>query len=377
MCSERRPFIATLVLAATALLAGCVTPPQMPRCNADELAYVGTDGTGLRALRFDSCAGRLASLGVVADVAKPRWTTPHPRLPVLYAALDSGRVAAFAVDRASGALTVLNEAPAGGAGTTHLLLDAPSQTLLAANFGAGSVSTLAVQPDGRVGPAISTRQASGSGPHRRQASPHAHGSAVDPGGRYVLVPDLGADRVFVYGLNRATRTLAADDAGRSLVVPPGSGPRRALFGRDGRFAYVLNELSAELMVLAWDGAQGRLTPQQTLAVSTPGFQGVRSVSEMLLSADGRFLYVGNRGEHLLTVYRVDAASGALTLAQRLPSGGEGLWAFDLHASGRWLLVAHYRSNRVQLFAVDPLTGQLTDTGRTVESPAPVSVGFMP
>lgn len=376
MRSERRPFIAALTLAAAAVLAGCGTPATAPRCSADELAYVGTDGTGLRALRFDSCQGALQPLGVVADLAKPRWTVAHPQLPVLYAALDAGRVAAFAVDRASGALTPLNDAPAGGAGTTHLLLDAPSQTLLAANFGGGSVSTLALQADGRVGPLVSTLKASGAGPHRRQASPHAHGSVLDPTGRFALVPDLGADRVFVYGLDRATRGLAADDAGRSLATPPGSGPRRALFGRDGRFVYVLNELSAELMTLAWDAAQGRLTLQQTLAVSSPAFQGAKSASEMQLSADGRFLYVGNRGEHLLTVYRVDTASGVLTLAQRLPSGGEGLWAFDLHASGRWLLVANHRSQRLQLFAVDPQTGQLTDTGRGVESPAPVSVGFM-
>lgn len=357
-----------LALMVPALLAGCASAP---RCSANEIAYVGTDGTQLRALRFDACTGQLAALGSVADVAKPRWTTSHPSLPILYAALDAGRVAAFTVDRTSGALTPLNDAPAGGGGTTHLLVDAPSNTLLAANFSGGSVSSLALQPDGRVGPLVGTIKATGSGPHRRQASPHAHGLSVSPDGRHALVADMGADRVFVYGLDRATHALR--DIGQAFATPPGSGPRRAIFGRDGRFVYVLNELSAELMVLRWD-APG-LALQQTLAVSTPEFSGAKSTSEIALSGDGRFLYVGNRGENLLTVYRIDPATGALQLAQRLPSGGEGLWHFDLHASGRWLLVANYRSNRINQFAVDVQTGQLSDTGRSVESPAPVSVTF--
>lgn len=372
-----QPLHLLAALAAAALLGGCaLAPAAAPQCQADGLAYVGTDGSALRALRVDTCAGRLALVGPVADVAKPRWTVSHPTQPVLYAALDAGRVAAFAVDRATGALQPLDDAPAGGTGTTHLYLDAPSMTMLVANFSSGSASTLAVHADGRLGERVSTLQATGSGPHRRQASPHAHGLAVSADGRFALVADMGADRVFVYGLDRATHALRPDDAGRSFATPAGSGPRRAVFGAGGRVVYVLNELSAEIMTLRWDGAAGRLTPLQTLPVSTPEFQGAKSTSEIKLSPAGRHVYVGNRGENLLTVYRADPGTGELSLVQRLPSGGDGLWHFDLDPTGRWLLVANYRSNRITLFAVDPATGRLADTGQSVESPAPVSVSFL-
>lgn len=369
-----------LALILGSLLAGCAAPAPLQRyCAADDIAYVGTDGTQLRALRFDSCVGKLGMLGPVADVAKPRWTVSYPSSPaqpVLYVALDAGSVAAFRVDRASAALMPLGESSANGSGTTHLLFDAPSRTLLAANFSSGSVTSLPVNGDGSLGAFVSSIKATGSGPHRRQASAHAHGLNVSPDGRFLLVSDMGADRIYVYPFDRATHVLKGDDAGRSFAMPPGSGPRRAVFGRDGRFVYALNELSAELVALRWDAVQGRLTALQTLAVSTPEFSGAKSTSEIELSRDGRFVYVGNRGENLLTVYAIDAATGQLSLVQRLPAGGEGLWHFDLHPSGNWLLAANYRSNRIHLFAVDRDTGRLSDTGQSVESPAPVSVTFL-
>lgn len=344
--------------------------------------YVGTDGRGLRLLRFDARTAELDLLGTVADVSKPRWLVQHPQLPRVYAAIDGegqeGRVQAYALDRASGALTLVNESPAGGAGTTHLLLDPASLTLLAANFGGGSVSSIPLRPDGSLGARTATLQATGSGPHRRQASPHAHGTALDPSGRFALVADMGADRVFVYGYDRSTQTLRPDDATppRALALAAGSGPRRVLFGHAGRFVYVLNELSADILTLQWDAAQGRLTPLRTQAISSPDFQGAKSASEMVLSQDGRHLYVTDRGEHTVLVFAVHPETGELSLRQRLPSGGQAPWAFDIHRSGQWMLVANHRSNRINLFRIDPATGLLTDSGRALESPGPVSISFV-
>jgi 6-phosphogluconolactonase len=351
-------------------------------CNPSELVYLGTDGVGIQAVRFDACAGTLTLLKQAADARKSRWLAKHPRLPVLYAAAEStdgdGRVLAYTVDGRTGGLAWLGEAAAGGAGTTHLWLDASSMTLLAANFGAGSVSSIALSPDGKPGALVSTIKATGSGPHRRQASPHAHGVTIDPSGRYALVADMGADRVFVYGFERTTRALVPDDAAapRSFQAPAGSGPRRAVFSASGRNVYVLSELTAEITALRWNASLGRLEPLQTLALSSPDFVGTRSASELALSADGRFLYVGNRGENQLLVYRVDTDSGELAPVQRLPSGGEAPWAFDIHPSGQWMLVANYRSNRISLMRIDTASGRLSDTGIALESPAPVSVLFV-
>jgi 6-phosphogluconolactonase len=376
----RRNFAIASAVLSLGFLGACTTPvPQSARAG---LIYVGTDGNQIRALRFDASTGKLTMIGPVADVSKPRWAVAHPQLPVLYVTSDNGAqdgsVIAFAMNGDTGGLTKINEISAGGSGTTHLWLDAPSMTLLASNFGGGSASSFAVNSDGSLRVRVSTLKAAGSGPHRRQASPHAHSAAVDPSGRYALVSDLGADRVFVYGFDRATHALLPDDAThpRSFVAPPGSGPRQSVFDLKGRFVYVLNELTAEVMTLRWDAQQGRLTRVHSVPVSSPEFQGAKSGSALAVSRDGRFVYVGNRGEHALVVYRVNPDSGELSLVQRVSSGGELPWSFAIHPSGKWMLITHQRSNRVNVFGIDPASGRLSDTGQSVDSPAPVSVTFM-
>jgi 6-phosphogluconolactonase len=378
MASCNRHVALAGVVLSTGLLGGCagVVP-----CSRDELVYVGAEGPQIRALRFDACNGSLAALGPVADVSKSRWAVAHPQLPILYASSDNagkdGSVIAFAVDRETGALTKVNEVTAGGAGTTHLWLDEPSMTLVAANYGGGSASTLSIQRDGSLGALVSTVKSTGTGPHRRQASPHAHGAVVDPSGRYALVSDLGADRVFVYGFDRSTHTLSpqrADPA--AFVAPAGSGPRHLAFGATGRFVYLLNELTADVLTLRWDPPRGQLVLVQTVSTSSPEFQGARSGAEIGVGRDGRFVYVANRGENTLVVYRVHPESGELSLVQRTPSNGKLPWAFTLHPSGRWLLVSQKDSNTVNVFRIDPVSGMVSDTGQAAESPAPVSVTFL-
>ena len=369
-----------LVVAAVLSLVGCASAPA-PACAAAQLAYVGTDGGALQALRLDGCAGTLDSLGDVAQLQKPRWAVAHPTLPVLYVANDiagqDGRVVAFAVDGASGALTRINEADADGIGTTHLWLDAPSSTLIAANFFSGSATTLAINGDGSVGALASTVKETGSGPHKRQTKAHAHGVVLDPTGHWALVSDLGADRVFVYPFDRVTRTLAPDDAAnpRAFAVAPGSGPHHTAFSADGRFVYVLDELTADLQVLRWDAREARLSSVQSLAISSADYAGPRSGAELAVSRDGRFVYVEDRGESRLVVYLVDAGTGTLSLLQRLPSGGDKPWAFAIDPSGRWMLVAN--SAKVSLLRIDPASGLLSNTGQSVDSATPLSIAFMP
>lgn len=359
-------------------LVACAAIPARANDVRTELVYVGTQGREVHALRFDPVSGALAAIGPVAQGARSTWTIAHPRRAILYAVDDDnarpGRVIAYAVDRTTGALTMTGEVAAGGNGTTYLSLDAPARTLFAANFASGSVSSIALDPDGRVGALVTTLAQTGSGPHRRQASAHAHSAVMEPAGRFVLVPDLGADRVFVHAFDRATRALTPHGA---FAVPPGSGPRHLAFGAGGRFAYLVNELTAQLMVLRWDAGAGRLTLVQALSMNDAMFAGQPSGAEVAVSADGRFVYAANRGDNALLVYGVDAATGMLAPVQHVPSGGQAPWSFTLHDSGRWLLVAHQKSGTVDVFGIDPVSGLLANTGTSGAVPAAVSVTVVP
>jgi 6-phosphogluconolactonase len=371
-------LVATVALS----LAGCATT-HVPTtaCAPARLAYVGTDGGQLQALRLDACSGKLESLGTVAQLVKPRWSVANPTLPILYVADDvagkDGNVVAFAVNRGTGALTKLGETDAGGIGTTHLWLDAPSSTLIAANFFSGSATTLPLNADGSVGAVASTVKETGSGPTKRQTKAHAHGIAIDPTGHWALVSDLGADRIFVYGFDRATHALSPDDMAqpRAFAVAPGSGPHHAAFSVDGRFVYVLDELTADVQVLRWDARAARLAPVQSLAISSDQYKGAKSGAEIAVSRDGHFVYVEDRGENTLVVYRAKAETGELLLLQRLASGGDKPWGFAIDPSGRWMLVAN--AAKVSLFAIDATAGTLSDTGQSVDSATPLSIAFVP
>ncbi|MFP6558112.1 lactonase family protein [Paraburkholderia sp. B3] len=375
--------MAVIGLAVSAGMAG--TGSRAARSSGDtqtEFVYVGTQQAQIRALRLDTATGKLTEIGTVAEGPKTTWVAAHPQLPVLYGVDDDnareGSITAYAVNRGTGSLSKINVVASGGKGTTNLVLDPPSMTLLAANYASGSVSSVSINPDGSLGARVSTVTETGSGPNRRQASAHAHSAVVDPSGRYALVPDLGADRVFVYRFDRATHALSAGDGNDpgTFVAPPGSGPRHLLFGSSGEFVYLLTELSAEVMVLRWDAGQGTLTLVQSLPVTSPGFDGVKSGAEIALSQDGRFVYVEDRGENALVVYRVNPQTGELAEIQRTSAGGDRPWGFAIDSSGKWLLVANQRSGNVSVFSVDSVSGKVTGTGESVALPTPVSVAFV-
>ena len=351
-----------------------------------EMAYVGTQQAQIQAIRLDTATGKLTVIGPVVQGPKSTWVLAHPDLPVLYSVDDDnqheGTVFAYKVDRTTGALTQVNQVASGGKGTTNLTLDLGSMTLLAANYASGSVSSFAVNGDASVGARVSTVAETGSGPNRRQASAHAHNAVVDPSGHYVLVPDLGADRVFIYGFDRATHALtpvgaAADGANtKAFETPAGTGPRHLVFGPDGQFVYLLTELSGEVMVLHWDPAHAELTPVQSLPISSETFAGAKSGAEIEISQDGRFVYVEDRGENTFVVYRVTPGAGTLTLVQRIAAGGDRPWGFTIDPTGKWLLVANQHSGTVSVFGIDPAAGTLTGTGQSVAIPAAVAIAVV-
>ncbi|WP_245932888.1 lactonase family protein [Caballeronia novacaledonica] len=365
------------------LLAGTASASDQIASSNDsetELVYVGSQERHIHALRLDTSTGTLTNIGTVADNLRPTWVEAHPQRPVLYAVDDDnakeGSVTAYAVDRASGALTKMGAVATKGIGTTNLHVDIASMTLLAANYVSGSVSSIQIDDDGNLMSLASTITETGSGPNRRQASAHAHNAVIDPSGRYALVPDFGADRVFVYRFDRTTRALSSDDAAHTFIASPGSGPRHIVFGASGRLAYLITELSAQVLVLRWDATQGRLSLVQSLPITSAEFQGVKSGAEIAASRDGRFVYVENRAENALLVYRVDAESGELSEMQRVSSSGSKPWGFAIDASGKWMIVANQQSGTVNVFRIDPASGMLSDTGQSADIASPVSIAFV-
>ncbi|MET7572361.1 lactonase family protein [Streptomyces sp. NPDC005492] len=369
-----------MAVSATAVAVGAPSAEAAPQARGN-LLYVGSwNGGQVYGVRFDPAQGLLTSIGPVAQVSSG-WVTAHPDRPVLYVGsqLDGGIVTVFAIDRTTGALTQTGQVNTDGGGTaggglSHLGVDRPSDTLLVANFEAGQATSLPIHRDGSLGAPVSVVTDTGSGPSPRQLGPHPHHVVVAPGRRHALVADFGADRVFVYGFDGTTGALSAgEDGPGAYATDAGAGPRRLVFHPDGRKAYLLTELTAELQLLDWDGRSGKLTLRQSLAVDSPDFTGTKSGAELAISRDGRFVYASSRGENTLVVHEVERGTGRLSLLQRIPSGGLKPWSFTVHPSGRWMFVANEASSTLDLFAIDPHSGLLTATGTSLPLPNPDSV----
>jgi 6-phosphogluconolactonase (cycloisomerase 2 family) len=383
--STTRPPSRRSVLGA--LAASAAAGAGVPRLAAAPgapagLLYVGTWGVGqVYAIRFDPALATMTPVGPVAQ-AGSNWVVAHPTKAVLYVAGSEpgGIIRVFRIDEASGALQQFGEietetTPAGG--LSYMGVDVQSRTLLAADFPAGTAVSVPIGTDGGLGAVASRVQDTGSGPSPRQLGPHAHHVVPDPTGRFALVADFGADRVFVYRFDRATRALSpgTPDGPLSYATAPGSGPRRLAFHPGGRTVYLLNELTADIQTLHWNARDGLLTHRQSLPTDSPGHTGTTSAAELAISRDGRFLYTSNRGENTLVVFSADRRTGLLTQVQRIPCAGLIPWSFSLHPGGRWLFVANQASNTVNLFRVDPRSGQLTDTGASVPVPKPDCITF--
>jgi 6-phosphogluconolactonase len=337
--------------------------------------YVGTytDGTskGIYRTTLDLATGAAAAPVLAGEAKNPSFLALHPSGRFLYAVSEvddfggasSGGVLAFAIEAKTGALALLNQQPSQGAAPCHLVVDKTGKNVLVANYSGGNVALLRIAADGRLEPASVVRAHEGSGPNAsRQQKPHAHGIYLDPAERFAFSPDLGADRVFVYRFDAARGTLEPHGA---AAVPPGSGPRHLAFHPSGRFAYAINELTSTVTVFGYDAAKGELSPLETVKTLPEGFTGTSYTAEIEVSKDGRFVYGSNRGHDSLVVFKVDPASGRLTLAGHVPVGGSWPRHFTLEPSGRVLLAGHQRGGSVGFFALDAQTGMPAPLGKTV------------
>jgi 6-phosphogluconolactonase len=374
--------------AIGALTSGGVQAALAQRSAAGEtLVYVGTytrdtASKGIYRLRLDPATGKLSAPEMAAEVENPSFLTIHPERGTLYAVSETrgtpdqpgGRLTAFSIDR-DGALAKLNDQSTGAPGPVFVSVTKDSTTAVVANY-SGSVASFPISPDGSLKPAASTVKHEGSSVDpKRQQGPHAHSVNVDPSDRFALVADLGLDRVLVYAIDHARGSIERRDPGAS--VSPGSGPRHLAFHPNGRFAYLINEMSSTVTVFAWDASAGALKELQTLSALPAGFTGTSYTAEIQVHPSGRFVYGSNRGHNSIAIFAVDQKTGRLTVVGHEPTGGDWPRHFGIDPSGQVLIAANQRSNSLVVFRIDGKTGRLAATGSTVEVASPVCVRFLP
>lgn len=332
---------------------------------------------GLFVYALDDPAGPFRPVQALEGGDNPSFIGLHPNRRVLYVTneLKQGYASAYAIDPASGRLTRLNSADVQGADPCYLSVTPSGRWLLVACYTSGSLAVLPIREDGSLGALAQRIQHKGSGPVRpNQEQARAHFIHYDPSGQFVLVADLGMDRVLVYRLDEQTGHLSPSNP-PSTDFTPGSGPRHLAFHPDGRHIYISNELNWTVTACEWDVQSRTLKPVQTLSTLSPlsdAVTGEKATADIHLTPAGDFLYVSNRGENTLAAFRVDARTRLLERIGTFPCRD---WPrnFAIAPGGESLLVANQRGDSVAAFHI-AADGALACAGE-LAIPAPVCVRF--
>jgi 6-phosphogluconolactonase (cycloisomerase 2 family) len=349
------------------------------------LAYVGCRTTRERNARgrgigvFDATSGDWKLVQLVEGFENPSYLCLDRAGARLYSVHGDGdSVSAFDVEGATGRLTHLNSRPSGGRNPVHLAIDPEGGFLRVANLASGTIGTLAIAADGSRGVLADLRQIAGEpGPHRtQQLGPHPHQIVHDPSGVYVLAPDKGLDRINVFRRDSGSGALLDHSPGPSKSRA-GAAPRHMVFHPAAPFAYAINELGSSVAAYRWDQDLGTLACLQMLPSIPAGHVGDNTGSGIAISADGRFLYVSNRGHDSIGVFGIGDGDGLLTPSQWKGTAGRQPRSFALDPSGDALHACNENSDTIVSFAVDRHTGVLGDILRTLRFESPTCVAFRP
>lgn len=357
-------------------IAAC-SPQKGANGQENELAmlvgtYTNGSSRGIYTFSFNQETGQATALDSVA-LSNPSFLIASTDGTRVYAVSEmndrTAALSALAFDRQTGALRVLNTEPTGGADPCHVSTN--GQVVLTANYSGGSLTVFPLNPsDGSLMPAAARFDGATGGPDTvRQCTPHIHCTLFTPDGKYLFATDFSADRILRFKIQEGTSLPQPD--GVAADIEADSGPRHLTFSPDGRFAYLISELSGKVTAFAY--ANGTLTQIQSITADSVS---ARGSADIHLSPDGRFLYASNRlKEDGIAIFAVDPDNGLLTPAGYQKTGIHPR-NFHITPNGKYLLAACRDSNVIQVYKRNPDNGLLTDTRQDIRVDKPVCIQFV-
>jgi 6-phosphogluconolactonase len=372
---------------ASAAIAEETVPPD-PESGVFRV-YVGTytsgsgaeKSRGIYLLDLDLKSGKLSAPRLACEAIDPSFLAIHPSGKFLYAVSErsdaggrsGGAVLGFSIDPATGDLASINQQSSRGASPCHLVVDRAGNNVLVANYSSGTVASLPIDADGRLGRSSSFIQHKGKGSDPdRQQGPHAHSINLDHAGRFAVAADLGLDKVFIYRFDDKKGTLVANDPPFAEVAPK-SGPRHFAFHPSGRYGYVIAEMANTITAFEYNDSLGSLKEIQSISTLPADFRGRSYTAEVQVHPSGKFVYGSNRGHDSIAIFAVDSGTGKLSSVGVEPTQGRNPRNFAIDPTGAYLLAENGDSGTIVVFRIDPQTGVLEPTGQSVRVPKPVCI----
>ncbi|RFB12560.1 lactonase family protein [Bacillus sp. HNG] len=343
------------------------------------IGYVGTytkgDSKGIYSFTLDTKEQKITDVKLAAELGNPTYVTVSQDNRFLYSVVkdgESGGVTAYSIDHQTGELTKLNYHVSEGASPCHVSVNKANNQVVTGNYHKGTIELYSVNSeDGRIEYSQSVVAHEGKGPHERQEKPHTHFSGFTPDEKYVVAIDLGIDKLITYEIKDGALNEVS-----SISVRPGSGPRHIAFHPNGKYAYIMTEISNEVVALSYDSNNGSFTELQTISTIPEDFTENSQGSAIHISKDGKFVYAGNRGHNSIAVFGVNEATGELTLVEMTSSEGDWPRDFVFDPSEKFIVGSNQESSNLVLYARDEQTGKLTLIDSDITVPYPVCLKFL-
>lgn len=340
------------------------------------IGYIGTytreNSEGVYRFVLNTAEQKFEGVRLVAKLENPTYLAISEDKQHAYAVCkqnDMGGVASFEIQPDSGEFRYLNRRLQKGASPCHV--DIKGREVLTGNYHEGTVTLYQVNRQGSLDSDYVVLHHEGNGPHERQEKSHVHFTGHTPDGKFTVVCDLGTDEIVTYhSVNQTLEKVA------SYHVKPGSGPRHIAFHPNGKWAYVITELSSEIIVLDYDAKTGSFQEKQTVSTIPDTFTETNDASAIKLSADGRYVYAANRGHNSIAVFEVNMENGELHHRQQIASGGDFPRDFSLDPTDQFVVVANQKSDNLVLFSRDKASGKLTQLASEIRVPEGVCVTFL-
>jgi len=410
---SRREFVALLGAGVTASAAGFSA-----QSTKRLFAYVASwtsgpgigvgNGGGISVFAVDTTTGTLTAVmhaGQEFDKMNTGYLALHPNGRFLYATNEvesydgeygGGAVLTFAINQADGSITHAGTQPSMGVWPAYISIDKAGSRVAVANHGNydpsvrivkkngvpeiekvwddGTVALLPVKADGTVDrPSdVAILERTTSVDKVTQRSAHAHSVNWDPSQRMVVVCDKGCDRVYTYRVGNDSRMLTD---GKTLKTEPGIAPRHSSFHPTLPYVYVVNERQSSLSCYRYDATTADISLVETVPTIPADYTMNNSPADVHVHPNGKFVYSSNRGHNSIAVFRIDEASGRMTLVEIVSTQGATPRGFNFEPGGRFLFAGNQGTGNVVTFAVDGETGKLTPTGAKADVPRPVCIQF--
>lgn len=325
--------------------------------------YTEKGSKGIYLFHFDTSTGKAVELSHTENTINPSFLAITKDKKYLYTVNETkeGKLTAFSL--LNNKLNFINQVSTKGADPCYVSISPNQKYIFVGNYSGGSIAQFYRFADGRLS---NVRQFIQHPPNA-----HIHGTFFSPDGNYLITPDLGLNKVYIYPYSNTKQAPLQTSTTNFIQSPNGSGPRHLSFSKNGKYLYLMEELSGNISVYSFE--KGNAKHLQTVAAHPVNFYGKPASSDIHIAPNGQYLYASNRGSenNIIKIKILHNGLLAENSTQYFSTQGIQPRNFTISADGKWLLVANQGSNKIIVFKIDPTNGALIATDNSIPVSMPV------